>query len=326
MFKRILCLALICVMAAIAMAACGGDDVTTTPNATTTTTTAEIKITLPTTTTQAPGPGETPETAHVIDTADKLADTATWSKMKYVKLTANIDMTGKTYTAPDFEGVFEGNGHVISNLTSTGSIEHFAEKDALKQGGFFATLSGTIKDTAFVNLVFNGTVNVTNTPAAEGNNPNQRHTGLLSGFLTAGALIENVYVAGTVNVLGNEGKDVNVGALSGYINVAGNTKNTAAVLTAVDASKVFKYGFGSHVAPIIEGGYSMVTVDSYGNSWVGGGFGDGATNYTLGEGDLTVFYGSAITNLSADEWITNENYLPIQKVFEANLALILPQA
>ncbi len=275
----------------------------------------------------ASGVGEgTEEDPYLIGTAEHLADTATWSAKAFVKLTANIDMTGKDYASPDFAGVFDGAGFVVSNLTSTGTIQHFTDTTVLRQGGFVATLSGTIKNVAFVNLVYNGTVNLTNAATAEGNNPNQRHTGLLTGCLVAGANIDTVYVAGTVNVLGNDGKEVNVGALSGYISVAGNTKNTAAVLTAVDASKVFKYGFGSHVTPTIEGGYSMVTVDTYSNSWVGSGFGGGATNYTLAEGDLTAYYGSAITNLSADEWITNASYLPVQKAFEANIALILPAA
>ncbi len=268
MFKRILCLALICVMAAIAMVACGGDDVTTTPNATTTTpkktTTTEIKITLSTTTTEAPGEGDTPELAYIIDTADKLADTATWSTMKYVKLGADIDMTGKTYVpAKTFAGSFDGAGHVISGLTvdnknATPYVDAAGKMQAV--GGFIDLLTGdsTIKN---LGLIFDS---LTLNDASVSETKDRATAGLLFG--NAGTIEAGnpgyTHAKHTINVenvtLVVKASNITpryqhrVGGICGYTNAIINVKNTVVAI---------KGGTSDHT--IIGTGPNMITAENY---------------------------------------------------------------
>ena len=80
-------------------------------------------------------------------------------------LMADIDMNGiawtpiastglyyntTTYADKGYEGTFDGNGHVIKNLTVTGS------STAIASFGFIGTLSGTVKTLGFENFTYTG--------------------------------------------------------------------------------------------------------------------------------------------------------------------------
>jgi uncharacterized repeat protein (TIGR02543 family) len=107
---------------------------------------------------------------------------------KYL-LTVDIDMTGQTYTANNFAGLLDGQGHKISNLTYSGG----------DRSGLFTYLRGEVRNLIFENA------SITSTGRA----------GLIAGEIDAlGVVIENIVVDGlTVN-----GKNKNgVGGLIGYI-------------------------------------------------------------------------------------------------------------
>ena len=132
--------------------------------------------------------------SHLIDTAQELLDffaldnesdyawTATKEKTVYVLLTADIDCAGQIvdakYMQNVFNGVFDGAGHTIKDLT----IRCNNKQDSTGQWnilGLFGnvTTSSVIKNVAFVNLT------------SLGNNGD-----LISGYMTG--TIQNVFVSG----------------------------------------------------------------------------------------------------------------------------------
>lgn len=62
-----------------------------------------------------------------------------YSETDRVTLSNDIDMTGKTWTAADFAGYFDGGKHAITNL----------EIQTSDNCGFFGTVSGTVADLTF---------------------------------------------------------------------------------------------------------------------------------------------------------------------------------
>lgn len=96
------------------------------------------------------------------------AQANTWYTGKTIKITADLDMSGHTWTqATSFRGVLDGQGHAIKNLTITSS------------GMFLNTGLSTIKDLAIVG----GTVNA-------------QHPAVFARDSLGGqkALFENVYI------------------------------------------------------------------------------------------------------------------------------------
>ena len=146
---------------------------------------------------------------------------------KTLVLTSDIDMTGVAVPAsagdayvkrsganligPAFNGVFDGNGKTISNLSVT------ADKNDEDQAvGLFGGLDGAVvKDVTFVGVSINGS-------GAE-------QAGVVAGLMTGGSVIENVKVlSGTVS-----SKNA-AGGMAGRILVSGiirGCENGAAVST-----------------------------------------------------------------------------------------------
>ncbi len=118
-----------------------------------------------------------------------------------IKLTANIDMTGKTMPVIAKLKDLEGQGYVISNLTQnvlyTGTT-----------GGFCTTLTGNIKDVAFVN--YNVAFCTANPDTAT-----QYNVGGLFGQKLAGDTVEtyitNVYMEGTLAITGTTSGNTRIG-------------------------------------------------------------------------------------------------------------------
>lgn len=81
---------------------------------------------------------------YLIGTADELlawnARHEEWQPGDQVKLTADIDMSGKTWTMQDFHGTFDGQDHRIYNLAMSAESANV---------GFFFYLHGTLKNVVF---------------------------------------------------------------------------------------------------------------------------------------------------------------------------------
>ena len=128
----------------------------------------------------------------------------------YVALEEDIDMEGVDWSVnigddcgTTFDGVFDGKGHTISNLTST-------EKEQKRDGYVCTGLFGAIYKNAQVkNLTFkNATIN---TGSFTGSN-----IGIVVGFAYNGTgSIENIKVIGDIKV--DAEKTYAVGAIVGYL-------------------------------------------------------------------------------------------------------------
>ena len=127
---------------------------------------------------------------------------------KTVELLADIDMSGIDWSVnigddcnATFDGIFDGNGHTISNLSSTETAQ---KSDGYVCTGLFGAIAGSavIKDLTLTN------VNISS-GAYTGNN-----VSALVGFAyNATGTISNVNVTGSIN-----GADISgVGAIVGYV-------------------------------------------------------------------------------------------------------------
>ena len=156
---------------------------------------------------------------------------ANWTRTAHYRQTANIDMSGQTFTAigsenARFTGSFDGGGYTISNLTITGSTIDS------NQGLFgYIGSGGTVKNVGLIDSSItsygrniggiagynnNGTVqNCYNTGTVSGNN----YIGGVVGYNDNGK-VQNCYNTGTVS-----GSDVFgfIGGVVGYNNSSGGT-------------------------------------------------------------------------------------------------------
>ena len=129
------------------------------------------------------------------------ADSNDWNKYKHFKLMADIDLSsitgtfniiGKYYTEKPFKGVFDGNGHTISNFTHISTDTNFI--------GIFGYVTGVIKNLGLID--------------AEVDAGTGRYVGLLIGRQSG--TITNCYVEGG-SVAGDESVGGLVGTNFGHI-------------------------------------------------------------------------------------------------------------
>ncbi len=113
------------------------------------------------------------EAATVISTKEELANFINNGGTGNYILANDIDMTDVTLTGSTkiFEGVFDGNGYTISNISAVAT--------ANKMGVFFKTLSGTFKNVNFMNCSY------TAGGTGEG-------ASFVTYLVTGGAVIENI--------------------------------------------------------------------------------------------------------------------------------------
>ena len=202
------------------------------------------------------------------------------------ELTSDIDMTGITFrgignNSQAFKGDFNGNNHVISNLTIN-TTEYYV-------GLFGAVIGGSIDSVGLENCEVSGDVGV----------------GGLVGLIKGGS-ITNSYATGSVTGTGSR-----VGGLVG----AGN----ATITNCYATGSVTGYNYVGGLAGAIEGGSitnSYATASVTGYNYVGGLVGDGnatitncyATASVTGDefvGGLVGFCsGSSITNSYATGSVT----------------------
>lgn len=112
-----------------------------------------------------------------------------WTLSAHYKQTANIDMTGQSFTPigpaswSPFGGIYDGGLYTISNLTVTSSTDNgFA--------GMFGSIGGTVKNLALVNV----SITASGNSAAAG--------GIAGG---CSGTIQNCYVTGSIKSIGANG-------------------------------------------------------------------------------------------------------------------------
>lgn len=145
---------------------------------------------------------------------------------KTVKLANNIDLAGVNWKpigtnadgANKFKGIFDGQGHTISNMT----VDQDDEVE-YRAAGFFGALNGTAK-----NIIFdNATVTSISAPNGEGNTDNG--IAVVAGSIYTSGSIEGVTVKNS-RVSGNR----YVGGISGY--TYGSVKNCTVEDTTVTST------------------------------------------------------------------------------------------
>jgi len=191
----------------------------------------------------------------------------------YFKLTADVDLGSTTWkpvspTGPYKRINFDGNGHVLKNLTVNGTTSYMS---------LFGVLCGSCK-----NL---GVINATITSTGTGVGIIAGYAGMLTPTdASYTGLIENCYTTGTVNgtnavggIAGNIGKPKN-GSVSGVRNcysTAGVTATNASTSSRVGGIAGICYTGG-----IIENSYSTGKVTSFGSMGAGGIAGYSEANIT----------------------------------------------
>ena len=127
----------------------------------------------------------------------------------HYEMIADIDMTGIAWTPlENFRGVFDGNGHMISNLTI---IQTYTDR-TISIGLFANTSYAVIRDLNLVQIsyVISLKSDTTNSYSA--------YVGGLIGSTSTGTVIDNVMVSGDISVNNRTSDDVSVGLLIGIAN------------------------------------------------------------------------------------------------------------
>ncbi len=195
-------------------------------------------------------------------------------RIGYYRMENDIDLTGTTYTEafiPEtFNGIFNGNGHSISNLTIAANLDNI---------GLFSTLYGSINNLALINndigggSFVGGMVGYSNYSIIS----NSYTTGTVNGSNYVGGLagdaykISNCYTTGTVN------GSYYVGGLIGNVGVISNCHTIGAAIGISYVGGLAGYG------GVISSSYTTGPV----NGWthVGGLAGDGgviSSSYATG--------------------------------------------
>jgi hypothetical protein len=151
-------------------------------------------------------------------TAEQLSDVRNGGLGDYCVLMADVDLSGYssgtgwspigTSSGSAFTGIFDGNGHTISNLTINDSTTDY-------KGLFGYTSGAEIKNVTLTNVSVNG----------------KRYVGGLAGYSTAAGNISNCSVSGTVS-----GGNDSVGGMVGIKN-GGTVENCTASVTVNSTSE-----------------------------------------------------------------------------------------
>jgi len=121
-----------------------------------------------------------------------------WDLDSHYRLEDDVVLTSPWVTIDGtFTGTFDGNGHIISNLTGT--------------NGVFWRVSGTVKDLGLENVNINGTT---------------IQVGGITGTLNSGGLITGCFVTGSVNSSGTRVGGI-VGSNSGTVENSYSTANVS---------------------------------------------------------------------------------------------------
>ena len=223
---------------------------------------------------------------------------------KTVKLTADLDLSSENnwvpignlvaYPGQSFNGVFDGGGHSISNLTCTDNTPQYAVA-----GLFGSIVSGTIKDLTVKNVNIKSThyaagivAYTSNTPTIEnchviggtisstpeivnGSYDNGDKVGGIMGYATAGSTINNCTVQDVTITAYRD-----IGGIVGYS--AGNVTNNTVIDVTVkqDLTNGYKNPTPTTVGDIVGGGTAVNFWESNNNKVLKSVAKIGDTKYT----------------------------------------------
>ena len=273
-------------------------------------------------------------------------------KNKYIVLTADINLNGENWTPigtnsvgdhAAFLGIFDGQGHTISNLyvnANGGNLGFFA-----RTGAYGETGSATIKNVTFNNVDVS-TNNTNHWATGHGDN-----VGGVIGNANAATTIENVHVTGDVYVVGcgyvggivghgypkiynssvkaEDGSYIHghywcVGGIIGYAGEGGTVIDDCSV-EGVDIWTA--YGAGAGIAGLANGGNTInnvsvkdVAIESNSDYYMGYVAGNGeensVSNVTL-ENVTATAQGNPISSTDAVAEINGEIYFDLQQAINA---------
>ena len=238
---------------------------------------------------------------HMVHMNEDLASGTT----KYFKMIADVDMAPVTGWVPANisgsydKGInFDGDGHVISNFSASGS----------DYPSLFGVLYGTVKNLTIDKATINSTnhtgvvasyigttgmvgncdnVTVSNSTVTSTGSSSKRNAGVFSGIINNSGTINNCHVTGTSAVVQeNTTTASNVGGFVGNVNAAATITNCTAKANVTNKSSYYTGGFigqiGSAVVPVISNcaylGGTISASRSNNNSPVGGFIGRIAGN------------------------------------------------
>lgn len=199
-----------------------------------------------------------------------------------VYLDRDLDMTGRNRNFPDnYNGIFLGNGHTISNL----KIEKSFIGTSYDAGMFNTLMSDAVlSDITFENVRLE--IELSNATAAS------YTIGILAGNVRSGATVSDVHVSGTVSYkipVGLDADRVTFDSSSLFGDVSGEAKVT-------DSSAAIQSYTGSEAAFTADKAYAVYV-------WytVTGGVKEYGSAYALGSLNSSNIYRSVSANLTYDE-------------------------
>ena len=169
-----------------------------------------------------------------IGSADELAafnsSTSPHTNLKgaYIKLTADIDYTGKTWKGIIFDGTFDGNGHTVAGINVT---------NCKSSPGMFRFAGGTIKNLTLINITVDA--------SAENTSSNGESAAAVAnvGAIVGSRMNLNVYdsdlIIDNVHIINGNVKGAGqVGGIIGSVNAVANdtSKNTSTTVTISNCS------------------------------------------------------------------------------------------
>jgi hypothetical protein len=129
---------------------------------------------------------------------DTLAELIAVEKTNHVRLVGDIDLANAEWTPlgnqnEPFSGIFDGNGHTISNVRITSKHDDFV--------GFFGVLTGTVFDLTLADMTIDYTTDFLS------------YAGLLAGYVSGD--LSNIAVSGSIRILSSQ-SNVFAGGLAGF--------------------------------------------------------------------------------------------------------------
>lgn len=193
-----------------------------------------------------------------------IANSSAFGSASYI-LTANIDMTGQSWTpigSFGSQGVFDGQGHTISNLSIGGTTSDIA---------MFGTSGGAIENVRFDNVQVQSTGSGTN------------FIGAVVGWMSPSGSLTNVSAIGSV--IAGKGS----GAIGGLVGINWGTITKSYALGSVSGGYAVG-GLAGQNAGSINNSYADETITATGGTGQAGGiagFSEGAILNTYEVGSIS---------------------------------------
>lgn len=250
---------------------------------------------------------------------------------------SNWTPIGKTKSAP-FEGKLDGQGHKITGLKISVSINSGSLNSPAHAAGLFGVCKGAmIKNLELVDV----NVKVTNSSGYVYENSKIKGTNIyaggISGYLCGFASVYNCHVSGEVTAITTqEAEDAYAGGIAGHMensvvsyseNSASVKASTANIVNAVNAyaggaaGELAGYGYIEHFSN--HGIISAATKD-YGNAYCGGilGLGSGVAGKTeitdsYNDGDVSATAGNVFCDNSYAGGIAGKYLNTIERVYNS---------